>query len=44
MNLKEVKGGELLGSKEKILKMKCHFCGGEMRKGKTTFTINEKKK
>lgn len=23
-------------------KMKCYFCGGEMKKGKTTYTINKK--
>lgn len=28
--------------KEKILKMKCYFCGGEMKKGKTTYTVNKK--
>ena len=32
--------------KEKILraykKMKCFFCGGEMKNGKTTYTINKK--
>jgi len=22
--------------------MKCYFCGGEMKKGKTTYTINKK--
>lgn len=22
--------------------MKCHYCGGEMKKGKTTYTINKK--
>jgi YgiT-type zinc finger domain-containing protein len=21
-------------------KMQCHFCGGEMKKGKTTYTLN----
>jgi YgiT-type zinc finger domain-containing protein len=23
-------------------KMNCYFCGGEMKKGKTTYTINKK--
>ncbi len=22
--------------------MKCHYCGGEMKKGETTYTINKK--
>ena len=29
---------------EQLKKMKCYFCGGEMKKGKTTYTINKKKK
>jgi hypothetical protein len=34
----------MMMGKEKILKMNCYFCGGEMKKGKTTYTINKKKK
>ncbi len=31
-------GKESKKQEEKI--MKCHFCGGEMKKGKTTYTLN----